>query len=104
METVDDITREMRKNGVCYDVRHWYELCGRLEDAYKRELIDKYSGVVNEREKEIERLRDALKDCTFQLNAWVLGGRFAITESDKSAIRKAYTILSREEEESNGDR
>lgn len=35
METVEDILREMRKNGVCHDSRHWDELCDRIEAAVR---------------------------------------------------------------------
>lgn len=37
-EAVCDIIREMRRNGVCHDSRHWSELCDRIESAYKRDL------------------------------------------------------------------
>lgn len=66
METVNDIIEEMRN----WDFHSHLDGAGhaelsiyadRIEAAYDRELVDKYSGVVNEREKEVERLRAALK-------------------------------------------
>lgn len=40
-------------------------------------------------------LYEALEDCLFQLDAWVHGGRFAITESDLNAIAKAENALAK---------
>ena len=69
METVNDIIKEMRDVLDRYGVKVFGEilfargeLCDRLDAAYRREMIDKYSGVVNEREKEIERLRKDLRE------------------------------------------
>lgn len=59
METVKDIIGMIRfaaNQPNCVDRTEALNLADRLDAAYRYELIEKYSGVVNEREKEIEKL------------------------------------------------
>ena len=63
METVYDIVKEMRERAASDDAGQFEahklpRLADRIEKAYNYAIVEKYNGVVNEREKEIERLRD----------------------------------------------
>lgn len=67
METIEDIVREMRKNGVCHDHRHWDELCDRIEKAYKF-MVEGLNGGIVERDQYIAKLTDNNSKIIAELN------------------------------------